>query len=389
MTHISTTLPGRRPVDAGQLSGDGPGLPPAPQDAPDKWSIFRDLTTARKAFGVSDRDLTVLSALLSFHLLDHLDDDENTIVFPSNAKLSARAHGMAESTLRRHLAALVQAGLIRRHDSPNGKRYARRNCSGALDVAYGFDLRPLITRAQEIGQAATAARETALRHKRLRETIVLHLRDAVRQLAYTPGDKSDLVTELQAEAAALKNRLRRKLDPKVLEELNEDARKLLDAVTNALENCESPEMSGNARHSERHIQDSKQITNDLESVENTEGEDCLNIDTPDLPLGLVLESCPELQTYALEEIRCWHGFLKAAEFVRPMLGVTYDAWRAAQHGMGPQSAAIVLACILQRMSVIRSPGGYLRALTAKAEINQFSPGPMVMALFNSAKERMA
>ena len=66
---------------------------------------------------------------------------------PRHATLSDRAHGMPESTLRRHLAALVRAGIILRHDSPNGKRYARRGEGGEITDAYGFDLTPLVARA--------------------------------------------------------------------------------------------------------------------------------------------------------------------------------------------------------------------------------------------------
>lgn len=36
-----------------------------------------------------------------------------------------RANGIAGTTLRENLALLVDAGLIHRNDSPNGKRYAR------------------------------------------------------------------------------------------------------------------------------------------------------------------------------------------------------------------------------------------------------------------------
>ena len=121
---------------------------PLPQLARDKWAVMRDLTVARAAFGVSDRDLAVLNALLSFHPHPTLAEGDGTIVFPSNASLSERAHGMPESTLRRHLAALVKSGLVIRHDSPNGKRYARR-AGEQLQVAFGFDLRPLLLREAE------------------------------------------------------------------------------------------------------------------------------------------------------------------------------------------------------------------------------------------------
>ena len=84
-------------------------LPPG-ASAP-KWELFRDLCAARRAFGLSDRDLAVLDALLTFHRADTLSAAGDLIVFPSNSALSERAHGMAESTRRRHLAALVDAGV--------------------------------------------------------------------------------------------------------------------------------------------------------------------------------------------------------------------------------------------------------------------------------------
>lgn len=58
-------------------------------------------------------------------------------------------HGKAPATLRR-LASLVEAGLIIRRDSPNGKRFARRGQGGEIESAFGFDLTPLIARVAEI-----------------------------------------------------------------------------------------------------------------------------------------------------------------------------------------------------------------------------------------------
>jgi replication initiation protein RepC len=45
----------------------------------------------------------------------------------------------------------------------------------------------------------------------------------------------------------------------------------------------------------------------------------------------------------------------------------------------------VVAAMLQRISAISNPGGYLRSLTNKAATGAFSPGPMVMALLNGGK----
>jgi len=48
--------------------------------------------------------------------------------------------------------------------------------------------------------------------------------------------------------------------------------------------------------------------------------------------------------------------------------------------LGPENAATVMACILERAGHITSAGGYLRDLTARARRGEFSLGPMLMAL---------
>ncbi len=146
-THIATTPFGRRPASLAQIAAqarlrDAMEAARAPgSNAPaavNKWHLFRTLTEIRERLGVSDRALSVLNALLTFHPETALalgDEDggvDDLVVYPSNRQLSLRAHGMAEVTLRRHLAALVEAGLIVRRDSPNGKRYARRGPRGNL-----------------------------------------------------------------------------------------------------------------------------------------------------------------------------------------------------------------------------------------------------------------
>ena len=212
MNHISLTPFGRQPVTAGLLAARALGAKAPALPRTDTWALFNDLRVARLRFGVTDRDLSVLYALLSFLPGKVLEDGANLVVFPSNASLCDRAHGMAESTLRRHLAALVRAGLIWRQDSPNGKRYAARDRSGAVVHSFGFDLRPLLTRASEITQAADAAQTAILALRRARETLVLRMRDAAKLLAYgreagLPGDWDAVEARLQPLRAALRRRM--------------------------------------------------------------------------------------------------------------------------------------------------------------------------------------
>ena len=103
---------------------------------------------------------------------------------------------------------------------------------------------------------------------------------------------------------------------------------------------------------------------------------------------MVLEACPDIVDYAKGGISNWRDLLVVAAVVRSMLGISPSAWEAAQSVMGELPAAIVVAAILQRGAAITSAGGYLRELTRKAEVGEFTLGPMLMALIGSRKREM-
>ena len=182
-THVSTTPFGRRMLTCAQINGQAAARNRNPDTAVHKWAVFRDICAARPRLHVSERALAVLDALLSFHPETALTGDD-LVVFPSNQQLSLRAHGMAPATLRRHLAVLVEAGLITRRDSPNGKRYARKDARGGIEVAYGFDLSPLVVRAPQFAAWADDIRAEARAAKQLRERITLTRRDITKMIAH-------------------------------------------------------------------------------------------------------------------------------------------------------------------------------------------------------------
>ena len=103
------------------------------------------------------------------------------------------------------------------------------------------------------------------------------------------------------------------------------------------------------------------------------------------PLGMVLDACPDLIDYSRGGISNWRDFLATAAVVRPMLGISPSAWNEATDVMGEVQASIVVAAILQRGEAVSSAGGYLRSLTRRAEIGEFTLGPMLMALIGSRK----
>lgn len=371
-------------------------------DAPkgvNKWELLRELATARQAFHLSDRDMTVLQALVSFHQSTVLGgNDANLVVYPSNKAICERLNGMPCSTMRRHLSHLVSAGVILRRDSPNGKRYAR--AYGEEKVAYGFDLTPLATRHEEFCRAAQAVRESEQRYKRLREAVSLMRRDLAGLAVYGADVRPDLTiwTAFTDLGAMVARELRRKLPTERLEDLRASLDDALNHARDLLEPIDTEEMSSNDLHCEQHHQNSNSDSYDLEPyLDNAKGQGGLAPDTnqcdeitetentslPRIPLGLVLATCKEFKTYHQEPVRHWHQLVRAADTIRPMLGVSPSAWDEARQAMGPEEAAVVLLAMLERFEAIRSPGGYLRALTAKAEQGAFSCGPMVMALTRS------
>lgn len=64
--------------------------------------------------------------------------------------------------------------------------------------------------------------------------------------------------------------------------------------------------------------------------------------------------------------------MATAAQVRGYLGISPSAYEDACHVMGQETAAVVIACILQRAQHINSAGGYLRVLTDKARAGEFS-----------------
>lgn len=366
MRQLSTTSLGRRAISAGLMASETAAASPASSITVDKWAILQDLTDGREAFGLTDRNLSVLSALLSFYPARELSGGVLT-VFPSNSSLSGRLHGMPESTLRRHVAALVDAGMIRRHDSPNGKRYATRDGRGRIDRVFGFDLTPLLLRAAEINDAATAARDTSRMIRRTRQTIALLMRDAM-QLLNHAENVANQDNGARPDMAEMHRALRRKLDLTALSEIEAALRKLLGDRHGCRQ---TPRMSGNDSQNERHQQ--KTDSDHLES-EETKTEEYAG---DDLPLAVVLKAAPEISTYAETPVRDWHDLIRITDFLHPMLGVTREIWQLAQRNLGRSNAAIALACMLQKFSSIRTPGAYLRKL---ATTDNFRVGPMVKAL---------
>jgi replication initiation protein RepC len=431
-----------------------------------KWRLLRQLTEGRRRLGLREPTLTVLSALLSFHpetvlSLPQAGQDRagapdrsrglSLIVFPSNRELSLRAQGLCERSLARHLSSLADAGLIIRCDSPNGKRYARKGASGVIEVAYGFDLTPLVLRAAEFEDAADFERRQAAEARALRERCTLARRSSVSLLelaeaegAFGPwADHARLLACLpppgrRADTAALAERAA------ALESLSSEIARTLElALDMKPKATESIKESGTAGQADGHQQNSNIEYSDLELASGearlglcaeprptvsgetmagdvaAETKSAVGAALPPgsgrpLSLGLAREACPALAQWAGEIPRNWPAFVRAAHVARAALGISTDGWTEAVAAMGEHGAAVTVAAILERVeqaqaaevrtgdgtgswlggqnasdkhlpALIRSPGGYLRSLSAKARAGAFRPEPFLLALMATGK----
>ncbi|NLR98113.1 replication initiation protein RepC [Rhizobium sp. P38BS-XIX] len=421
-----TTPFGRRPMTLAMLMAQRRAPHDKPATSVDKWKIYRALCEAKPLFCVTDRALAVLNALLSFYPKTELSDDANLVVFPSNAQLSLRAHGMAEQTIRRHLAALVEAGLIVRRDSPNGKRYARRTRAGDVHEAYGFSLAPLVSRAEEIERLAAQVVAERLHIQGLRERISLLRRDTAKliETAIVEAVAGDW-ERIHSGFRYLIDGLPRAPNAAELEQLLEKLTRLHAEIVNHLENhAKTQKLSANHHQNERHIQNSDseskieseatpakpemtlsavltaprvELPNSIAIASSNQGGQFSSVSVaaqesvgegyPPLksfPLDLIMRACPDIAAYApTGQITNWRDFISAAVFVKSMLEISPAAHQEACAIMGPENTATVIACILQRTAHIKSAGAYLRDLTRRTQKGEFAIGPMLMSLLRS------
>lgn len=392
-THISTTPFGRRAVTLGMITSQIAAKSAPVGATVQKWKVFQSIREAKELLGATDRSLTLLNALLSFHLEQELSAEGDLIVWPSNEALAARANGMPATTLRRHLAVLVECGLIIRRDSPNGKRFARKGRGGEIEQAYGFDLSPIVARAQEFEDMAEAVRAERKAFRVAKERVTLLRRDIVKLIEAgieerVPGNWG----RVQQTYQGIVGRLPRSAPRQLIEDVCIDLHGLYLEIREVLESfAKTQNPDANESHYGRHIQNSNpdplfESENGLGNKEEAGGsapahDNLRSLPKRELPLGIVLDACPNLRELAQGGgIRHWRDFLAAAELARPMLGISPSAWREAREVMGEQHAAITLAAIYQRTEQINNAGGYLRSLTDRAREGKFSTWPMIMAL---------
>lgn len=347
------------------------GAGPAAQATTNYWRVLDDLTEARQAFGLLPATITVLRALMTFLPTDARDSTGEAIVWPSNEVLCQRAAGMDERTLRRHLARLVDQGLIRRHSSANGKRFALRIRRQVIE-AYGFDLSPLFHRREEIAIAVDDLREKA--------EVIHALRSRIRALVHQMGGLQLQTddTDWQSKRHTILLLLRRTPD---LPALRETFLQLSATCAESLQ--ESDGMTGTNGQNDRHLQNTDKDTDLCSPDPEHQVTDQPTVPSMTHPnIEQCLDAISESLAFATEPVRDWQDINRLAQTLGPMIGIPTALAQEVSERMGTIPAALTTLCLVQMSARLRSPAAYLRKLGQLAQNGRYS---LAATLQNAAR----
>ncbi|MDO6732054.1 plasmid replication protein RepC [Marinovum sp. 2_MG-2023] len=370
--------------------------------------------------GLKPGDMLLLDTLAAFTQTQDWEEGRRPIVWASNAYLMEQT-GFSLSALKRHARRLAEIGVICFKDSPNGKRWGRRNADGIIVEAYGFDLSPLSARVEEFEQLQAelrAERELCQQLKRritiARRMIRTRIETAVTGalsgpwaqlnqlfeglLAQLPKRKiaSDHLakilhrfTDLQAQVEAAY------LGATTVIEAEENTERTLGTTSGQL--SKNPqEMAPKRVISGPHIQTTNQpksvIGNRLENINHASidvytipekqaaSEECVSLGqtqkTPKaMDLATILQACPEFASWARNIggfLRDWTDYNRVASQLAPMIGVSERVWNLAKDRLGPQLATTAFALVFEKHNAgeVTSPSGYLRGIVRKAGVGE-------------------
>ncbi len=385
----------------------------------------RAIVAAKKvaaAIGLKSQDLLLLDTFGAVTQPQDWEQGRRPIVWASNHFLMEQT-GFSLATLRRHVRRLCEVGVISMKDSPNGKRWGRRDADGVIVEAYGFDLAPMAARAEEF--------EALYEHLQAERALCASLRNAItvtRRMIRAKIEKA-LDAGLRGPWSNLQEAFRELLQGLParseraggLESYLDRIKAFSASVEQSFEAAFDWPAESDAAHASTSI-DAPKITTDMEptSLENdthilttnqpnpvissrfetkpaagvapeprktepVEGLGEVDLDISwsthgtkrgsDIDIPMLMASCPHFADLARSTqgfMRDWNDVHRAAAALRPIVGISEDAWNVANKVLGPAVAAASIALILDKSTEgeVKSPGGYLRGLVERANIGE-------------------
>jgi len=374
------------------------------------------------AIGLKSQDLLLLDTFGAVTQAQDWEEGRRPIVWASNHFLMEQT-GFSLATLRRYMRRLCEVGVISMKDSPNGKRWGRRDEDGVIVEAYGFDLSPLAARAGEFEAlyAHLQAERSACASLRNAITVTRRMIRAKIEKALEAGLRGPWRALEATFSGLLEGLPRRSERAEGLENYLSRIKALLSSVEEAFEaafdwpdrsdaeaTCKttsSENMTPTSLENETHILTTNKpnpvksnhfetkhaagVAREGQGTEPTQRAEDVDLDInwsthgrnggakrgSDVDIPMLMASCPHFADMARATggyLRNWNDVHRAAANLRPIVGISEDAWNVANRVLGPAVAAASIALILDKSTTgeIKSPGGYLRGLVERAQVGE-------------------
>jgi replication initiation protein RepC len=170
-------------LQATRAAEDLTGLPPGISLPGQILAAFK---AAAPRLGLAPRLVHAIDWLFKFTQPQDWEPRARPIVWPS-AATQQEALGLSRAQVKALNRSLIEAGLISMKDSPNGKRYGRRDHKGRIVEAYGFDLSPLAARYAEFVEVAAEAKAERAEIAQLRRRATI-ARNGITQILETAAE---------------------------------------------------------------------------------------------------------------------------------------------------------------------------------------------------------
>ena len=379
---------------------------------PDGVTAHGQLLAAFKAaaprLGLSARLVHTVDWLFKFTQPQDWEGGARPIVWPS-ALLEQEALGLSETQTKRLNRGLIEAGLVTMKDSPNGKRYGKRDPKGRIVEAYGFDLSPLAARHREFVRLAEEGRaeREAMGRLRRRATIA---RKGIVQILETAHDydlRDKEWATLESDAQAIMRALKRveRLDEMEtgvtsLEQRQCEARIHLERLLKDVKKI--PSGGENEPHQYTYNPNPYPLRNTVIAPKNSSEQAAPSVPQSPEPepaqrpeKGIVhgvrpdelVRLAPRLRSYLLRPNPTWAEIIDAADWLRHDLDVSKSLWGDACLTLGRDLAAVALAIVSTKTPehFRTTPAGYFHGMVQKAKAGELHLERTVWALRRAAQ----
>jgi replication initiation protein RepC len=367
--------------------------------SPVRNTLYRAIRDAARVHGLSDAVARTAEALIDF-----IPTAAREPISPVQVQRLADARGCDPRTIRNHIARLLALGLVADRRRDGGGRALVRDSAGAITGIYGVSFAPLARDAGDLAARAADLAEQANAKARLRCEISVIRRRLKRLLAHlAPGALHAAFAEAPRRFAELDldglSRLWHAMADLCALAEDQLAERRVEAVAQAatqpVENtCCSGESSDRSENSDRPLHITTDTTDDFcnrtaikpakklktgaavgapSSLRPAAAETGLEHVT----LAMALDAAPEDWRCELSRAGgdpCWGALVAIAHARCVLLGINADAWHCAVSVLGRAGAAIVVmiadANHIGRGGAVRSAGGWVRAVTRRAELGE-------------------